>query len=358
MHGTVGTRQPAIPFQPVVDPAGWSKEDLAGSTDWIYALDDIDIAELDNAVAAIERRQLPLIELRRQDFELPTLGRTLEKIRHELCEGAGIKLIRGVPVHRYTRLQSAIAYLGIGTHLGVPVSQNAKGHILGHVKDLGNRSLENAGDRGYQTHDKLPFHSDSCDVVGLLCLHHSKSGGASTVVSTIQIYNEMLAREPEFVRALAEPIYRDRRGEIPAGAKPHYAVPVFNWHEGYLSVMSGGYIRSAQRFQELPRHSETLVGALDMFNQLAREFCFHMDFRQGDIQLLNNAVTVHSRTEFEDYPEPERKRHLLRLWLATPGGRPLPPAVYERYPHVPQSERPAGGIIVPGTQLKAPLEAE
>jgi hypothetical protein len=83
-----------------------------------------------------------------------------------------------------------------------------------------------------------------------------------------------------------------------------------------------------------------------------------MDFRQGDIQLLNNAVTVHSRTEFEDYPEPERKRHLLRLWLATPGGRPLPPAIFERYPNVPRDQRPAGGGVVPGTVLKVPLEAE
>jgi len=361
VHGPATTtqRQPAIPFQPAHDPAGWTKEDLAQSTDWIYELDARDIADLDRAVAEVEARKLPLIELSRKDFDLPVLGPTLETIRDELHDGSGVKLIRGVPVHRYSRLQSAIAYLGIGSHIGNTVSQNAKGHLLGHVKDLGNRSFANPTDRGYQTHDKLPFHSDSCDVVGLLCLHHSKSGGASTIVSTIQIYNEMLKRTPELVAALAEPIYRDRRGEIPAGAKPYYPLPVFNWHEGYLSVFwQGGYIRSAQRFDELPRHSETLLKALDLFTQLTRELCFHMDFRQGDIQLLNNAVTVHSRTEFEDYPEPERKRHLLRLWLATPGGRPLPPAIFERYPNVPCDQRPAGGIIVPGTVLKVPLEAE
>jgi hypothetical protein len=352
-------RLPAVPLQPVLDPAGWTKDELARSEDWIYALDDLDVEDLDRAVARIEARQLPLIELRRKDFELPILGPTLDRIREELVDGRGLKLIRGVPVHRYTRLQSAIAFLGIGTYIGITASQNAKGHLLGHVKDLGEKSLANPNDRGYQTHDKLPFHSDSCDVVGLLCLHHSKSGGASTVVSTIQIYNEMLKRNPNLVAALAEPIYRDRRGEIPEGAKPYYPLPVFNWHEGYLSVFwQGGYIRSAQRFPELPRHSETLLEALDTFTQLARELCFHMDFRQGDIQFLNNAVTVHSRTEFEDYPEPERKRHLLRLWLATPGGRPLPPAIFERYPNFPRDERPSGGIIVPGTVLKVPLEAE
>jgi hypothetical protein len=352
-------RQPATPFRPVQDPAGWTKDDLARSTDWIYELTARDIEDLDRAVGRIESRGLSLMELHRSDFDLPVLGPTLEAIREELVRGIGLKLIRGVPVQRYSRLQSAIAFLGIGTYIGVPVSQNAKGHLLGHVKDLGNRSLENPTDRGYQTHDKLPFHSDSCDVVGLLCLHHSKSGGASTVVSTVQIYNEMLKRAPHLVEALAEPVYRDRRGEVPQGAKPYYPLPVFNWHQDYLSVFwQGGYIRSAQRFPELPRHSAALLAALDMFTQLTRELCFHMDFRQGDIQFLNNAVTVHSRTEFEDYPEPERKRHLLRLWLATPGGRPLPPAIFERYPNCPRDERPSGGIIVPGTVLKAPLEAE
>jgi Taurine catabolism dioxygenase TauD, TfdA family len=302
---------------------------------------------------------MPLIELKRRDLDLPILGPTLDRIRNEAIDGRGIALIRGVPVHRYSRRQSAIAFLGIGSYIGVAVSQNAKGHILGHVKDLGQRSFQNPTDRGYQTHDKLPFHSDSCDVVGLLCLHHSKSGGASTVVSTVQIYNEMLKRAPELVEALAQPIYRDRRGELPAGAKPYYPLPVFNWTDGYLSVAwQGGYIRSAQRFPELPRHSETLLAALDMFTTLTRELCFHMDFRQGDIQLLHNHVTVHSRTEFEDYPEPERKRHLLRLWLATPGGRPLPSAIFERYPNLPRNQRPAGGIMVPGTVLKVPLEAE
>jgi SAM-dependent methyltransferase len=241
----------------------------------------------------------------------------------------------------------------------MPVSQNGKGHILGHVKDLGDKSFDKPTDRGYQTHDKLPFHSDSCDVVGLLCLHHAKRGGASTVVSTVRIYNEMLKRAPELVRALAEPIYRDRRGEIPEGGKPHYPLPVLNWCDGYLSIFwQGGYIRSAQRFEALPRHSPDLLAALDMFGSLARELAFHMDFQRGDIQFLNNHVTVHSRTEYEDFDEAERKRHLLRLWLATPDGRPLPPAIFERYPNLPKSERPSGGIIIPGTALKVPMDAE
>ena len=355
----MAARIPATAMQPVIDPAGWTKDELARDKSWIYELDAAEISDLDRAVGEIEKLGVTLLDLKRSDFSLPVLGAKLDGLRAEVLEGRGVCLIRGVPVHRYSRLQSCIAYFGLGTWFGDPVSQNGKGHLLGHVKDLGSHSFENPANRGYQTHDKLPFHSDSCDVVGLLCLHPSQSGGESTVVSTVTIYNEMLKRRPDLVAELTQPIWRDRRGEIPEGAKPYYQIPVFSFEQGYFTCnWQGGYIRSAQRFEELPRHSALLTEALDMFAAMARETCYGMDFRQGDIQLLHNHVTVHSRTEFVDFPEPEKKRHLLRLWLATPGGRPLSSAFMSRYGKAMLGRRPAGGVIVPGMTFKAPLEAE
>lgn len=352
-------RQPATAMQPVVDPAGWTKADLARDKSWVHELTAAEIADLDRAVGEVERRGISLLDLKRSDFQLPVLGATLDRLRDEVIWRRGLTLIRGVPVHRYTRQQSGIAYFGIGTWIGEPVSQNGKGHLLGHVKDLGDTSFANPANRGYQTHDKLPFHSDSCDVVGLLCLHHSQSGGESTVVSTVSIYNDMLKSRPDLVRELCQPIWRDRRGEIPEGAQPYYQMPVFSFEQGYFTCnWQGGYIRSAQRFEELPRHSPALLEALDMFTAMAREKCTAMDFRQGDIQFLHNHVTVHSRTEFVDFPDPEKKRHLLRLWLATPGGRPLSAAFMNRYGEAMLGKRPAGGIVLPNMTFKAPLEAE
>ena len=352
-------RKPAAALQPVVDPAGWTKDDLARDRSWIHELTSAEIADLDRAVGAIERGKVALLDIKRADFALPVLGARLEAVRREVIEGRGLALIRGVPVDRYSRQQSCIAYLGLGTWIGEPVSQNAKGHLLGHVKDLGDRSFANPADRGYQTHDKLPFHSDSCDVVGLLCLHPSQSGGESTVVSTVSIYNAMLQRRPDLVAELTQPIWRDRRGEIPEGAQPYYQLPVFSFERGFFTCnWQGGYIRSAQRFDELPRHSPLLAEAIETFAAMARELCYGMDFCQGDIQLLHNHVTVHSRTEFVDFPEPERKRHLLRLWLATPGGRPLSSMFMNRYGKAMLGKRPAGGVQVPGMTFKAPLEAE
>lgn len=222
-HDTiVRERQPAELLQHAVDPAGWTRQDLEASGDWLFQLTEPHVAKLDAAVAAVESLDQDIMDVGRDDFPLPTLGPALDGLRDELVDGRGFTVIRGVPVPRYSRLQSAIAFWGIGCYMGVPVSQNAKGHLLGHVKDLGGTSLQNPDNRGYQTHDALPFRSDSCDVVALLCLHPSESGGFSTIVSSITVHNEMVKRRPDLAAELAKPIYRDRRGEIPEGMDPWF----------------------------------------------------------------------------------------------------------------------------------------
>lgn len=358
-------REPAEKLKPVIDPAGWSKDELAGSTEWIYNLSDAEISDLDHAVREIEAGKISLKDVRRDDFSLPILGPALDALQDELLNGRGFAVIRGVPVQRYTREQSAIAFWGVGRYFGDPASQNAKGHLIGHVKDLGGKSLQNPHDRGYHTAEMLPFHVDGVtDIVGLMCLQPSKSGGESAIVSSVSIYNEMLKRRPEFVAALSEPIYRDRRGEIPEGAKPYYPLPVFNYHQGYLATnYQGGGIRAARRFTELPPHSTELTQALEMFDELAHELCITMEFQQGDIQLLNNHVIVHSRiSAIEDYPEESRKRHLLRLRMMTARGRPLSPAYFAQQnlpvDQIQPGQRPSGAILTPGAILKIPLEAE
>lgn len=351
-------REPAVLNQPVVDPAAWTAEDLESDQSWVHPLNESEIADLDAAIARVEERGLDILDVTRDDFVLSTFGDRLDEIADDVINGRGIGLIRGVPVERYSRMQAAIAFWGIGLFLGYPVSQNSKGHLLGHVADLGG-TLKNPKHRGYQTHDMLPFHSDACDVVVLMCLHPAKSGGSSRFTSTLNVYNEMLKRRPELVAELAAPIYRDRREEIPDGKEPWWQLPIFNFHEDYLTVSAGGtYIRSAQRFEELPRHTDELKEALDLFAKLNNELSYDMEFMRGDVQILHNHVTCHSRTEFEDYPELERRRNLLRLWLGTPGGRPLPPAYNDRFAHLKPGERPAGGVVVPGTVYSAPLYPE
>lgn len=269
----------------------------------------------------------------------------------EVLNGRGFVLIRGLPIERWTRRQAAIAFVGIGVHCGRLRAQNAQGHLLGHVKDQG-LSSKDPNVRIYQTRERQNYHTDSCDVVGLLCLQPAKEGGLSSLVSTVTIFNEMRRRRPGLAEALFEPIETDRRGEVPPGQKPYFTIPVFNWYRGLLSaIYHRPYIESARRFPGVPPFTPQQLTALNLFDELAEDPALHffMKFQAGDIQLVHNHTLLHDRTAFEDWPEPERKRHLYRLWLAPLGARPLPPIFADRFGSVVPGER--GGIQVPENQL-------
>jgi hypothetical protein len=321
---------------------------------WIYHLSPREIDEVEAAVAGTRGRDLA--ELRRADFPLPTLGAVLDGLREEVLNGRGFVLIRGLPVEGRPIADSAAAYWGVGSYFGNPRSQNAKGHLLGHVRDLG-VATSNPNVRTYQTTERQHFHTDSCDIVGLLCLKTAKSGGLSSITSSMAIYNEMATCRPDLVARLFRPFPTDRRGEVPAGKKPFFEIPIYNDHAGYLSVLySRPYIHSGQRFPEARRLEPEDVEALDLFDKLANDADLRLDMqlRPGDMQFVHNHTILHDRTAFEDWPEPEKKRHLLRLWLAALGARPLPPVYAERYGSVMIGDR--GGIVCPGTKLHAPLE--
>ena len=344
--------------EPIEGRMVWTAAEMAASQDWIYRLTDADIAEIDMAVAAVRERNQAIVDIGRADFPLPTFGPTLDRLRDEVVDGRGVVMIRDMPVDRMLREEVAIAYWGIGTYIGDAVSQNPLGHVLGHVKDIGVDAAD-VNKRGYQSHANLPFHTDiGADVVGLLCLHPSKSGGLSSIASGAAIYNEMLKRRPDLAESLSVPMYRDRRGEVPDGKKPYFAVPVFSRHEGHLIVSYvRRFIESVQRFPEVPRVTATQSEAMDLLNELAYsdELRLDIDFEPGDIQLVSNIATLHTRTEYEDYEDPARKRHLLRLWLAVPDGCPLPDCFYERYGANPKNGRPAG-INIAGVEQIAPLD--
>ena len=243
--------------------------------------------------------------------------------------------------------------------MGDPCSQNGKGHVLGHVKNLG-LDYADAATRGYQTAARLPYHTDSSDIVGLLCLKTAQSGGLSSVVSSTTIYNEVLKRRPDLMPVLMQPFYRTRWGEIPEGKMPWAEVPVFMPYEGrVISHYVRSAIRKGQDLPGAPQMTDLQVEALDLVDSIAAEPDVHLDmtFEPGDIQLVCNHGLYHSRTAYEDWPNPEDRRHLLRLWLACTDGPPLPDWMTVAYEGQTASGRP-NGIAVPGVPFVAPLEAE
>jgi TfdA family taurine catabolism dioxygenase TauD len=344
------------PPRPLVDgPSAWIGAQLARHPDqWIYTLSAAEIGEVETAAAKVRGRDLA--GLTRADFSFATLAPVLDKLRDEVLNRRGFVLIRGLPVEGRPVADSAAAYWGIGVHFGNPRSQNAMGHLLGHVRDLG-LATSDPNVRTYQTTERQHFHTDSCDIVGLLCLKTARSGGLSSLVSSMAMYNEMARRRPDLLERLFQPFATDRRGEVPVGEKPYFDMPVYNEHAGYVSaIYSGTYIRSAQRFAEVPRLTPQDIEALEMFDDLAndKELRLDMELRPGDMQFVHNHTCLHDRTAFVDWPEPARKRHLLRLWLAAPDARPLPSVYAPRYGSTTIGDR--GGIICEKTRLHAPLE--
>lgn len=347
---------PPMPPGPIEGPSAWYGADMAKSDAWMHTLTPAEIDEIDAALSAVRKNGLEILDVTRDEFALPTLGPVLDGIHKELLQGRGFTLIRGIPRDRYSVPEMATIFWGIGAHLGKAVSQNAKGHVLGHVRDLGYR-IDDPNVRTYQTTRRQYYHADSCDIVGLMCLQKARRGGLSAIVSPVTLYNEMLARDPDLARQLFEPFCVDRRGENPPGMKPYYTIPVFNWHQGLLTgYYVRRYIDSAQRFDGVPRLTERQVEALDLLDSLADDARLHlkMDFEPGDIQLLHNHQILHDRTGFEDWEAPEKKRHLLRLWLCPPDGRLLPEVFTQRWGSVAIGDR--GGIRVAGAELNAPFE--
>ena len=346
-------------YEPVRGPGVWYGRDLAARRHWVRPFGEGEIEEIEAAVSAFRRTGQPLDQVAAESFPLPVLGPVMRALLGELLEGRGFVLLRGLPVERWTREEQAIAYMGLGAWLGRARSQNAKGHLLGHVKDLG-LDIRNPNVRYYQTNRRLEYHTDSIDIVGLLCLKTARAGGESYLASSMTIYNEILRRRPELVPSLFAPFPTDRRGEVPRGMKPWFDIPIFHWHAGRLScIYVRQYIESAQKsFPEARRLTREQIEAMELMDALCNDPEIHlaMEFRPGDIQLLHNHQILHSRGDFENWPQPERHRHLLRLWLAPPEARPLPEVFAPRYGSVVPGRR--GGIFLEGSVPKVPLEAE
>jgi hypothetical protein len=194
-------------------------------------------------------------------------------------------------------------------------------------------------------------------VVGLLCLREAQIGGMSLLVSVETIANRMADTRPDLLALLFDPIATDRRGEVPEGAAPFMTIPVLSWHAGQLTVFyQRQYIESAQRFDDAPRLTHKHIEALDLFDALANDPDLHMSMQlqPGDMQFVYNHSQLHDRTGFTDWPDPDKRRHLMRLWLSIPGDRALPEVFKERYGSIEIGNR--GGIITANTTLHAPLD--
>lgn len=358
----------------ITGPTVWTADEYTHNTErWTHHFTPAELSEMSAAADTFSVSGTPLTGISQPTFPLPHMAPFPRCVRTELLNGKGFILFKGFPVQQWGNRKSAIAYMGLGTYLGYFVSQNGKGHVLGHVKDLGEDSGQIDKVRIYRTNARQYFHADDADLVGLLCVARALEGGESDIASAHQVWNVLQRERPDVARTLTQPIwYFDRKGEVSRGEEPYIRTSVFYLErpgEGgggdrrvyckYASLprfppLSRGsglgrdtheinadapyshsrwdpyFIRSLSRFSStglIPPLSPAQLEAADVLEATCKRFALHMILEVGDIQFLSNEHVLHARTEYTDHAPPAPRRHLMRLWLATPeseGGWRLP----------------------------------
>lgn len=299
-------------------PDAWRGGDIQADEAWIFRLTPADIDELIAAVAVGQSSGRDMAAWRREDFPLPTLSVTISRWMDELNQGRGFVLIRGFPVRDHSKKFCELVYWGIGLHMGVAVSQNTDGDLLGHVRDVG-ADRQAYGVRLYKTRAEQDFHTDGADIIGLFCLRSGRSGGVSRIVSSVAIYNEVVRRRPDLASVLFGNFPFDTQGQQKEGQDPWFDFPICHEEGGRLrTFFIPWYIRESQAHANAPRLSADQIACVEMIESIANDddFYLDMDFEVGDMQFLKNAAVLHKRTAYEDWDEPDEKRHLLRLWLS------------------------------------------
>jgi hypothetical protein len=323
---------------------------------------------LDQLDAALEKvRNLEWRDVTRHNFALPDAAPFFDEVREELESGSGMVKMCGLDVSRYSQEQLRRLWYGIGCHLGTPMYQNRRGEVMRDIRDEGmgvgaklyGATIDASGKQflssGARTLSpgQLRFHTDRCDVVGLLCVRQASEGGVSKLAGSATIYNEILKRRPDLHALLRKPIPRSRFGEEAGGEYVAYDLPVFGVRDGKLtSHFSLTYIESAQLLPGVRKLTDAEHEAIQMLMDVAEEVCFEMRFAPGDMQLLNNHIIYHGRTAFKDDVSTGQDRLLMRLWLSMPNSRALPEDHAVLWGDV-GGGRPHGGIAQPATAIIA-----
>jgi hypothetical protein len=308
-------------------PAVWKGEELFGRPDWLWTLSPSEINELAQ-VAEAESQPIPP-----DSPGVRTVSRRLSEVRDSLETGSGATMISGFPIDGFSEEQVTRVFWWLVQQLGTPVSQTATGERVFHVRDEGFGS-DDPRARGPNTRKRLSFHTDRCDVIAFMCLQQALSGGENDILSSAALYNEIRRRRPDLLAELMQPYFYQRHNVDQGNEYPYCRQPIFSFCQGHFA---GSYLRvlieRAHASSGLPDMSSRQREALDFLEAVAEDQALYVRIRQqpGDILLLNNWVTFHRRTEFEDSPDPARKRHILRVWLSVPNSRPIDLLFKENY---------------------------
>ncbi len=307
-------------FSIINSSGSWKGKEISGQPDWQIDLTENHIKEINELISGNGQKNSSITQL-------------FADARETLENGPGVVLIRNCPVHDLNEGEAKKLFSILASLIGTLVSQSSEGELIFSVRDSGYKE-DDPRSRGPNTRKKLSFHSDRCDVIGFLCLKQAMSGGENQIVSSIAIHNHLVENEPGLIKYLYEPFYYRRHNVDTGNELPYCRQPIFSVTEGkFASNLLRVLIDRAYAMPELPDMSEEQKRALDAIEETASLTEMHFNFRQrpGDILFLNNWTTLHRRSEFIDFPDPEKKRHILRAWISPPNNRPIDPLFEDNY---------------------------
>lgn len=305
--------------------SAWEPQDLLSEDSWKYYLTPADITELDNALGYVVSNNITLELMSMDNFVLPSFGFKLKDIRRAIESDRGITVLKGLPVARYSRHELTLIFTGIGVYLGYPLRQSLDGELLQEVYNKGESLYANTG-RGTNSSDPLPWHTDRSDIVSLLCISKSETGGESKLASLTNVFNKIKIERPDLAETLCSPYFHGRAPFERGGLQPWYSLPIFTEYQGkFASRYLRRFIELGQDHPEVPRFTALQIEALDYLDaRLEKEdVCLNLAFDEGDMQFINNFTICHSRNAYTD--SKAQSRLLMRLWLAAYAGRDLAP---------------------------------
>lgn len=334
----------------LINPAiEWDRQKLLSDPNWIYHFTSEDINELehafDNFLCVKKENQLSDSENLRINFKLNKLQDKLNFASHFLENSKGIFLLKNYPI-KSNLSDTILMFQGLGHCLGTPLNQNREGDKVLTISTSGSHGYGQNTSRATSVNDALQFHSDRCDVAALLCCKKAKKGGVNYIVSSIALHNKILETFPQYLETLYSPYCYSRASWENNRETDYYSLPVFSYYQGFFaSRYLRGLIDDAQQNPAVPRLTIEQKSALHLLEEMANDPSFHLKvtLEPGDILLLNNFITLHARSLYEDFEEIEKKRLLLRLWLSVPNSRPLHPVLKPLFGSVAAGEL-RGGI--------------
>lgn len=311
-------------------PGAWTRRDVRPE-DFRVVLSPACLDEIARAREALRANALPTVLLDPAEFELPACRAAMARVRHILDHGVRFALVDRLPLETLSLDEAKAIFWLLASLVSRPVAQKIDGTMIYDVHDTGATARPGSGIRPDKTSAELKLHLDNSynratpDYVALMCVRAARSGGHSRVMSFLTAHNLLRERHPELLARLYQPFWYDRQGEFLPGEARVFSAPVYDYDGILRARFSAGQIAGGYSLRGDPIDAPgaaAMAALLAMFDDDALTFDF--DLEAGLLQFTNNRAVGHSRTAFDDHPEPERRRHLVRLWLRNHGRRAYP----------------------------------